>query len=72
MLFGMLIASIMKKQLSAGALYRTAVYAKVLMFVIATLISAVPFVVLSVPFMFRLVITLVFMGFAIAKLPDNC
>lgn len=72
MLFGMLIASIMKKQLSAGALYRTAVYAKVLMFVIATLISAIPFVVLSVPFMFRFVITLVFMGFAIAKLPDNC
>lgn len=72
MLFGMLIASVMKKQLSAGALYRTAVYAKVLMFVIATLLSAVPFVVLSVPFMFRFVITMVFMGFAIAKLPDNC
>lgn len=71
LLFAMLIASIMKKQQPAGALYRTAVYAKVLMFVIMTLFSMVPFVNISVPFLLRVVITVGFMGFAIAKLPER-
>ncbi len=70
LLFAMLIASIMKKQLPTGALFKTAVYAKVLMFVVATLLSVVPFVSLSVPFLLRVAVTIMFMGFAIAKLPE--
>lgn len=71
LLFGMLIASVMNKRVSAEALFRTAVYAKVLMFVVATVFDLIPLVDLSVPFLFRVAITTVFMGFAIAKLPDN-
>jgi len=71
LLFAMLIASIMKKRLPAGALFRTAVYSKVLMFVAAALLSAFPFVHFSVPFILRAAVTVVFMGFAIAKLPER-
>lgn len=71
LLFAMLIASIMKKNLETGALFRTAVYAKVLMFVAATVINWLPFADFSVPFLFKVVVTIGFMAFAIAKLPDN-
>lgn len=71
LLFAMIIASIMKKQQTAGALFRVAVYSKVLMFVVAAFLSEVPFVNYSVPFMFRVAITVVFMGFAIAQLPEQ-
>lgn len=71
LVFALIIASVMKKQQSAGALFRTAVYSKVLMFVVATLLSVVPIVGFSVPFMLRIVVTTGFMGFAIAKLPDH-
>lgn len=71
MLVGMLIASAMHKSLETGALFRTAVYAKVLMFVIATVLDALPFVDFSFSTIIRIVVTVVFMGFAIAKLPDN-
>lgn len=71
MVLGLLIALIMKKQLPTAALYRTAVYAKVLMFVVAAILSAIPFVTFSMPSYIRIVITLVFMGVAIAKLPDQ-
>ena len=71
LVLGLAIASIMKKQLSTGALYRTAVYAKVLMFVIATVLNAITFMSFSIPLYIRIVITLGFMGFAIAKLPDQ-
>ena len=72
LLFAMFIASVMmKKQLSTGTLFRVAVYSKVLMFVVATLLTAVSFMSLSVPFLFRVIVTVVFMGFVIAKLPDE-
>lgn len=71
LVFGLIIASVMKKQVSAGALYRAAVYSKVLMFVVATVVSLIPLESLSIPFYIRVAITLVFMGFAIAKLPDQ-
>ncbi len=71
LLFAMLIARIMGKKQPAGALFRTAVYSKVLMFVVATLLGVVPFVSFSVPFILRVAITLGFMGFAIAKLPEG-
>jgi len=71
LLFAMLIARIMGKRQPAGALFRTAVYSKVLMFVVATLLDVVPFVSFSVPLILRIVITLGFMGFAIAKLPEG-
>ena len=71
LLFAMLIASVLKKQVPGEALFRTAVYAKVLMFAVATVLDLIPLVDLSVPFLFRVAITTVFMGFAIAKLPDN-
>ena len=71
LVFALIIASVMKKQQSAGALFRIAVYSKVLMFVVATLLSVVPIVGFSVPFMLRIFVTTGFMGFAIAKLPDH-
>lgn len=71
LLFAMLIAAIMKKQIETGALFRVAVYSKVLMFVAATILDLIPFVSFSVPFLLRAAITIGFMAFAIAKLPDN-
>lgn len=71
LLFAMLIASIMKKNLETGELFRVAVYSKVLMFVISTLITLLPFAHFSVPFLLKVAITIGFMAFAIAKLPDN-
>ncbi len=71
LLFGMLIAGSMHKRLSAGTLYRAAVYSKVLMFVVTTFLSEVPFVNFSIPFSLRIVVTLSFMGVAISKLSDG-
>lgn len=71
LLLAMLIALIVKKKLSVGALFRTAVYSKVLMFVIITFLDLVPFVSISVPFVLRIAITIGFMAFAIAKLPEK-
>lgn len=71
LLFAMLISSIMKKNLETGELFRVAVYSKVLMFVVATVLDLLPFVSFSVPFSLRVVITIGFMAFAIFKLPDN-
>lgn len=71
LLVAMLIASIAKKQLKPAALFRVAVYAKVLMFVVAMILELIPFVSFSVPFLLRVVVTIGFMAFAIAKLPDD-
>ncbi|MCM1305110.1 MAG: DUF1189 domain-containing protein [Lachnospiraceae bacterium] len=71
LLIGMIIASCMKKQVSAGALFRVAVYSKVLMFVVATVLALFPVAFLSVPFILRIAITIIFMGVAIAKLPEK-
>lgn len=71
LLIAMLIALIAKKKLSAGALFRTAVYSKVLMFVIITFLDLIPFVSIHVPFYLRVAITIGFMSFAIIKLPDG-
>lgn len=71
LLFAMLIASIMKKRLETGVLFRTAVYAKVLMFVAAMIHGLIPFMNAFVFFLFRVVVTISFMAFAIAKLPEN-
>lgn len=71
LLFALIIASILKKQLSAGELFRTAVYSKVLMFVVMTFLDLIPFVGNFVPFILRVAITVGFMAFAIAKLPDR-
>ncbi|MDE6404050.1 MAG: DUF1189 domain-containing protein [Lachnospiraceae bacterium] len=73
LLFAMLIASVMGKRIPGEALFRTAVYAKVLMFVVVTFLDLIPFAAIdiSVPLLLRAAITTVFMGFAIAKLPDN-
>ena len=71
LLFGMVMASIMKKRIEPGVLYRTAVYAKVLMFVAAMALELIPFAFLTIPFLIRVPVTLVFMGFAIAKLPGQ-
>lgn len=71
MLIGMAIAAIMRKQIETGELFRTAVYSKVLFFVIATVISLLPFVDFSIPLWTRIVATTAFMAFAIAKLPGG-
>lgn len=72
LLIAMFIASVMmKKQLSTGTLFRVAVYSKVLMFVVATFLSVFSLAGVSIPFLFRVAVTVVFMGFAIAKLPEE-
>ena len=74
LIVALIISSIMNKKVSGGALYRVAVYSKVFMFVIMTFVGLISFIVLpgilTVPM--RFVITCVFMGVAISKLPDNC
>ncbi len=71
LLFAMIIAAVMNKQIPGEVLFRTAVYSKVLMFVVATLLELIPLVDISVPLLFRVAVTVVFMGVAIMKLPDN-
>lgn len=71
LLFAMLITAMMKKKLETAALFRVAVYSKVPMFVVAMLLSLISLGGLSVPFLLRVAITLVFMAFVIAKLPDS-
>lgn len=72
-LFALIIAQILKKQQPAGVLFRVAVYSKVLMFVVAGLFELISTMGISMPmsFSFRIVVTIAFMGFAIAKLPDK-
>lgn len=76
LLIGLIIASVMNKKVSGGALYRAAVYSKVFMFVIMTAIGLIPFISILFPAILRstlrIVATSVFMGIAISKLPDNC
>lgn len=76
LLVALIISSIMNKKVSGGALYRAAVYSKVFMFVIMTVVGLIPFINLLLPGILRtplrFVLTSVFMGFAISKLPDNC
>ncbi|MCM1113811.1 MAG: DUF1189 domain-containing protein [Muribaculum sp.] len=70
-LIALIVAAIMQKKVSAGALYKTAVYSKVLMFVVAFALSLIPIVHISVPGIIRTIITIAFMCFAIYKLPNN-
>lgn len=71
LLIAMLISTVMNKHLETGALFRTAVYAKVFMFVIVTFINLLPLTGFSIPFLLRVAATVVFMSFAIAKLPGG-
>lgn len=70
-LVALVVASIMQKKVSAGALYRTAVYSKVLMFVVGMVLGLMPYVNISVPGIINIVITIAFMCFAIYMLPKN-
>lgn len=70
-LFGLLIAQILNKKQSAGNLYKTAVYSKVPMFVVLMIFDAIPGVNFPASTIVRIIITMVFMGFAIAKLPET-
>lgn len=70
-LIAQLISMIMKKLQPSDVLFRTAVYSKVLMFVVALLLELIPFVSISIPGILRIAITIAFMGFVIAKLPDR-
>ncbi len=71
LLIAMLIALICQKKVSAGDLFRVAVYAKVPMFVVALLLSVLPFVHFSVPGILRTVITIVIVGFGVWSLPQK-
>lgn len=70
-LCGMLIAQILHKNQPSGDLFKVAVYSKVLMFVVVMIFDAIPGVSFPLPGIVRILITLVFMGFAIAKLPER-
>lgn len=68
LLFALLIALMMNRHVETGALFRIAVYGKVLMFVIATAAGWLLPAGFSIPFLLRVGITIAFMAFAIAKL----
>lgn len=70
-LVALVVVAIMQRKVSAGALYKTAVYSKVLMFVVGTALGLIPFVHISVPGIINIVITITFMCFAIYMLPKN-
>ena len=70
MLIGMLIALCFNKQISAGNLFRAAVYSKVFMCVIASLWALFP-IGIGIPWLLRVIATCVFMGFAIQYLPKK-
>lgn len=75
MLVGLIIAAISQKSISAGNLFKTAVYAKVVMFVAALVFSQIPFLPVLIPGILkitvRFIITVVFMAFAIQYVPQN-
>lgn len=71
LLIAMLIALVFQKKASAGDLFRAAVYAKVPMFVVALVLSVLPFVHFSIPGLLRTVITIIIMGFAVWSLPQK-
>lgn len=70
MLIAMLIAKIIHKDFSTGVLFKTCVYAKVLMTVVACLISVLP-VVITIPALVRIAITLVMIIVAFSHLPEK-
>ncbi|MDE7252409.1 MAG: DUF1189 domain-containing protein [Acetatifactor sp.] len=70
-LVALVVAAIMQRKVSAGALYKTAVYSKVLMFVVGTVLGLLPFVHISVLGIINIIITITFMSFAIYMLPKN-
>ncbi|MDE6016789.1 MAG: DUF1189 domain-containing protein [Acetatifactor sp.] len=71
LLIAMLIALVFQKKLSAGDLFRAAVYSRVPMFVVALLLSELPFVHFSIPGIIRILITIVIMGFGVWSLPQK-
>lgn len=71
MLIAMIIASCFHKKISSGNLFKAAVYAKVLMFVVALLLSLIPIVNISVPGILRTIITIVFLAFAVQYMPQK-
>lgn len=71
MLIAMLIAAISRKNISSGNLFKAAVYAKVLMFVVAFLLSLIPVVDISIPGILRIIITIVFLSFGVQYMPQK-
>lgn len=70
MLIAMICAKIFHREFSAGVFYKTCVYAKVLMTVVACLISVLP-VAISIPGFIRTMITLAMIIVAFGYLPEN-
>lgn len=70
-LLGMLIALILGKKLPAGHLFRIAVYAKVVLYVLALLLNVVSLMSLSLPFLLRIIATLGFIGLTIYFMPSE-
>lgn len=75
LLVGFIIADVLRKNVSAGNLFRTAVYAKVVMFVAVPVLSWIPFGPVVIPGILkasvRFVVTVIFMAFAIQYMPQN-
>lgn len=69
LLIGLIYAQAFKRRLGAGAIFRIAVYSKVLMYVATTLVSALSLLRFSVPMLLRVVITLIFMALIFHFMP---
>lgn len=70
MLVGMICAAIFHKKFEAGVLFKTAVYAKVLMFVVVSILTVLPLNV-EIPAFIRTMITLAMMIFAFQVIPQK-
>lgn len=70
LVLALIISAMLNKRQPAGALFRTAVYSKVLMFVVGTVLTVLPIAHIStIPFLLRVAITIAVMVSAIANLP---
>jgi len=65
-----IVSKIFKREVENGYLYKTCVYGKVFMVVVATLISLLP-ISITIPTYGRTMITLGFLVFALSKLPQK-
>lgn len=70
MLIAMICAKIFHKEFTSGVLYKTAIYAKVIMTVVACLLSVLPIAV-AIPAFIRTMITLAMMLVSFTNLPQR-
>lgn len=70
LVIGLIAAQLLKRDLSAGQLFRIAVYSRVLVYVSAAFVSAISFMHFSIPNFFKAAFTVLFLIAAIRFMPQ--